>query len=170
MAEHVRPGAQMDVTDLKHGELADAQPGGDGELEHRVVTPSGPGRLVRRCQQRGDLRVDEIAELVAGLAFWWDGQDPPDGGQVFWVVARCVGEERMHRGQSGVSGGDAVGALGFQIGEESVDQVRVELGQVQLCRRGSRSFVQRSPAAGARCRGRRRRCADWPRTGWSAGW
>src|SRR6478672_517504 len=95
-----------------------------------------PGRPVRRCQQRGDLGVGEVADLVAGSAFGWDGQYSSDGGQVFGVVARCVGEERVHRGQSGVAGGDAVVALGLQAGEESVDQVRVELGEVQLCRCG----------------------------------
>ncbi len=67
-AEHVRTNVQMDVANLKCGELADPQPGGDGELEHRVVTPSGPGRAVRRCQQRGDLSVGEEADLVAGPA------------------------------------------------------------------------------------------------------
>ena len=101
-----------------------------------MVASSGPGCLVRRCQQCGDLGVGEVADLVAGPAFRWDRQDAADGGQVFRVVARCVGEERVHRGQSGVAGGDAVAALGLQGGEESVDQVRVELGQVQLCRRG----------------------------------
>ena len=46
---------------------------------------------------------------------------------MFRVKVGGVGEERVHRGQTGVAGGDAVAALRFQGGEESVDQVRVEL-------------------------------------------
>ena len=74
----------MDVADLECGELADAQPGGDGELEHRVVTPSGPGCLVWRCQQRGDLGVGEVADLVAGPRLGGMARTRP-------MVARCSG-------------------------------------------------------------------------------
>lgn len=82
VAEHVGTHAQMDVTNLKCGQLADAQPGGDGELEHRVVTPSGPGRAVRRCQQRGDLGVGEVADLGSGMRLGGIARTRP-------MVSRC---------------------------------------------------------------------------------
>ena len=135
-AEHMRAGAQMDVADLESGEFGDPQSGGDGKLEHGAVASSGLGHLVRCCQQRGDLGVGEVADLVAGPAFRWDRQDPADGGQVFGVVARCVGEERVDRCQAGVAGGDTVAPLRFQAGEESVDQLRVDLRQIQTRWRG----------------------------------
>jgi hypothetical protein len=91
---------------------------------------------------------------------WWDGaswsdpaamesfgrnrQDPADRGSVLGMVVGGVGEQRMHRRQAGVAGGDAVAAFGLEVGEEPGDQVGVE--SYEPCPTRARPRRSRAPA------------------------
>ena len=51
-ATDVRPGVGNDVAVAQADQLGDPQPGLDGEHEHGVITPAGPGAPVG-CGQQG---------------------------------------------------------------------------------------------------------------------
>ena len=72
---HVGAGGERDVLAGESGELGDPQTGLDGEGEHGVIAPSGPGVLVAGVQQRVDLGIGEVGEQVAFGSFGWDGED-----------------------------------------------------------------------------------------------
>ncbi len=62
---HVRAGGERDVGAGESGEFGDPQPGLDGQGEHGVVAPTGPGGLVTGREQGIDLGIGEVGEQVA---------------------------------------------------------------------------------------------------------
>ena len=127
----MRPGAENDVAVGQAGQLGDPQPGLDGEHEHGVITPAGPGAPVRCGQQGVDLWRGEPGEQCALVALGRDGQDPLDDGGAFGVVQCGVAEQRVDGGEAPVAGPDRVVPVSFQVVEEGGDQWRVQVGDVQ---------------------------------------
>ena len=146
---HVGAGGERDVFAGECGEFGDPQSGLDGESEHGVVAPAGPGALVAGAQQRVDLGLGEVGEEVAFGSFGRDGEHALDGAGVFGVVQGEVAEQRVDRGQAVVAGGGAVVPVAFEVVEERGDQRRVEVGDVQGAGRLAEcDWRRRSTAAG----------------------
>ena len=121
----MRSGAQVDVCAGQRGEFGDPQAGLEGQGQQGVIAAPGRGGGVRGGQKCGGLGFGEVGDERAVEAFGWDGQDALDDGGVFGVVQGGESEQRVHCGQSGVSGTDTVAAFGLQMVEERPDQGRV---------------------------------------------
>ena len=128
---HVGAGGERDVLAGESGEFGDPQTGLDGQGEHGVVAPAGPGGLVAGRQQRVDLGFGEVGDQVAFGAFGRDGEHPLDGAGVLGMLQGEVAEQRVDRGQPVVAGGHAVVSVAFEVVQERGDQRRVELGDVE---------------------------------------
>jgi hypothetical protein len=114
---------------------SDPQAGLDGESEHGVVAPAGPGGLVASVQQRVDLGLGEVGDEVALGSLGRDGEHALDSGGVFGMLQRQIAEQRVERGQAVVAGGRAVVPVAFEVVEERGDQGRVEVCDVEGARR-----------------------------------
>jgi hypothetical protein len=134
-AVDVRPGLDPDVSAGQAGELGDPQPGLDGEREHGVVAPAGPGFLVAGSQERVGLVRGEVGDVGAVAALARDGQDPLDQRPVLGMAQGRIGEEGADRREPGVAGPGAVPAAVLQVLQERGDRRRVEVGQAERARR-----------------------------------
>ena len=79
---HVGAGGERDVLTREAGEFGDPQAGLDGQGEHGVVAPAGPGGLIAGAQQRVGLGIGEVGEEVALGSLGRDGEHPLDSGGV----------------------------------------------------------------------------------------
>jgi hypothetical protein len=92
-AADVRAGSQVHVADGQAGELGGAQPGLAGQHQQGVVAPPGPGGLVGRGEQRGDLLFGEVGDQGLVEALGRDRQHSLDEGGVLGVAQRGVAEQ-----------------------------------------------------------------------------
>ena len=138
-AVDVRPGLDPDAVAGQAGELGDSQAGLDGEGEHGVVAPAGPGFLVAGSEERVGLVRGEVGDVGAVAALAGDGQDPLDQRAVLGMAQGGVGEERVDCRQAGVAGPDAVAAIVLQVLQERGDGRGVEVGETERARRFPRS-------------------------------
>ena len=69
--------------------------------------------------------------MVRSDAFGWDRHHALDEVGVFGMAQRREGEQRVHRGESGIAGPCAVAAFAFEVIEEPADPGRVEVVEVQ---------------------------------------
>jgi hypothetical protein len=97
-----------------------------------MIAASGRSGGIRGGEQRGGLGLGEVGDQPAVEALGWDRQDARDHRRVLGVAQRGELEQRMHRGQSGVAGADAVAAVAFQVVEERADHQCVQVADVQL--------------------------------------
>ena len=136
---HGGAGGERDVLTRESGEFRDPQAGLDGESEHGVVAPAGPGGLVAGVQQRVDLGVDEVGDEVALGPLGRDGEHTLDSGGVFGMLQGQIAEQRVQRGQAVVAGGRAVVPVAFEVVQKRGDQGRVEVwmsrvpGALRVC-------------------------------------
>ena len=115
---------------------------------------SGPSvyfhrRAIERRRLHGtaeDLLADELfLEYVYAVLPSWgmhrmvgplgrDRQDPGDVGTVLRVAQGREAEQRMDRGQPGVTAADGVAPLALEVVEECADHRRVQVGDIQAAR------------------------------------
>ena len=138
-AADVRAGAEVNVAAFEGGELGCAQPGLDGEQEHRVIAPTSPGVAIGRGEQRLDFGFGEERDQRFLEPLGRDREHAADRFGVFGVFERCVVEQRADRGEPGVAGADAVAAVVLEVIEERADQRRVEIADDPVGRAACRS-------------------------------
>ena len=131
-AADVRAGAEVNVAAFEGSELGCAQPGLDGEQEHRVIAPTGPGVAIGRGEQRLDFGFGQERDQRFLEPLGRDREHAADRVGVFGVFERCVVEQRADCGEPGVAGADAVAAFVLEVIEERADQRRVEIVEIQL--------------------------------------
>jgi hypothetical protein len=131
-AVDVRAGAEHEVCQGKAGQLGYAQPGLDGEEDHGVIAPPGPGRLVAGGQQGVDLVLGEVGDEVALEAFGRDGEHALDRRGVLRVAQGGVAEQRVDGGEAVVASADAVVAVAFEVVQERCNGRGVEVADVEL--------------------------------------
>ena len=131
MAADVRPGVKVDVVAFQTGELGDPQAGLDVEQEQNPVAAAVPGLAAGGRDQCVDLLGGEVADGGPFASPRWDRQDLADGGGVLRRLRGRVFEQRMDRGQAGVSGGASVPPLFFQVIQERAHQGGVQVGEAE---------------------------------------
>ena len=124
-----------DVAAGEADELGDAQPGLDGEDEHGVIAPAGPGAAVGCGEESVDLGVGEPGDGSPVVSFGGDGEHALDGGGVFGMVQRGVAEQGVDGGEPPVAGADRVVPVDLEVVQEPGDERRVEIGDVERGRR-----------------------------------
>ena len=132
------PAPRVMSSQVRRGQFGDPQPGLDGEGEHGVVAPPGPGGLVAGGEQRVDLVVGEVGDQVAFGPLGRDGQHALDRGGVFGMAAA--------RGSRTASGSRRGGCCG--CGRCCAGRVRGGPGT----RRSAGRRGRRCPACSASCR------------------
>ena len=147
-----------DVAAGQADELGDPQPGLDGEDEHGVVAPAGPGAAVGCGEERVDLGVGEPGDGSALVAFGRDGEHALDGGGVFGVVQRGVAEQRVDGGEPPVAGADRVVPVDARGGPRTRRSAARRDRRCRAPMASCRSWRWRSRPAAGTCRGSRRWC------------
>ncbi len=110
------PRHDIHVSAGQRGQLGGAQPGLGGQHDQGVVAATGPGAAVRAGQQGVEFGFGEVGDQGPVGSFRWYRQDPFDVGGVFWVAQRGEPEQGVDRGEAGVAGAGAVGAVVFEMG------------------------------------------------------
>jgi len=131
VAGDVRPGAEVHVVWCEGEQFGDPQPGLGGKQQQGVVAPPRPGARVAGGQQRVDLVLGEVGDHGPVEPFGRDREDPGDAVGVLGMGQRRVAEQGVDRGESGVSGADAVAALVLEVIQEAADHRCVQLVDVQ---------------------------------------
>ena len=134
-AANIRTGSQGHAFAAQAGNLAHTYTGLDGEGEQCMVAATDPGAAVGDGEDRLNLLFGEEFYDSPLEPFLWDRQDPGNQIGVFGVLESGEPEERMDRGQTGISASDAVPPLCFQIGEERSDRRGIQVAKVEV-RRG----------------------------------
>jgi hypothetical protein len=79
-ADHAHVGANTkdEVLSLEPGHFGQAQPGLYGDQQKGVVTPAGPGTLIRRGKQGVDFGARQEVDQSAGETLAGDSKHPLD--------------------------------------------------------------------------------------------
>ena len=133
-ATEMRTGPEMDIGRGKPDQFGGAQAGLDGESEERSVASPGPGRPVRRGQQRLDLHFGQVCDQPSFEAFRRDGENTFDGGGMFGMAQGGIAEQGPDRCQSGIAGAHTVLPVRLEMVEEGADHGRVEIVDIQPAR------------------------------------
>jgi hypothetical protein len=144
----VGSGCKLHVGAAQRDQLCDSESGLDCDQQQGVVTSADPGGAVRAFQQRLGLLAGQERDQGAVVALLRDRQDTLDGPGVLGVVQRGEPEQGVDRRQPGVAGPRAVAPRALQVLQERGDQGGVQVGQVELGRRGgglARDEVQQQP-------------------------
>jgi hypothetical protein len=126
--------AEADIAAGEADELGDPQAGLGDEDQHGVVASASPGAAVGCGEEGVGFGFGEPGDQCALVTLGGDGEDSLDGGGVFGVMRRRVGEQRVDGGEPPVPGADRALSFVFEVVEERGDQRGVEVGDVE--RRG----------------------------------
>jgi hypothetical protein len=127
-------GAELEVFLVQAGELAHPQAGLNSEHEQGVISSPEPSAPVWRSKQGVDLDRLEVTDIAAVVALVGDREDTLDQLGMLGMAERGIAEERVDRCQSRVARAGAVVPLGFEMGEEGADQLRIDVRDVELRR------------------------------------
>jgi hypothetical protein len=133
-------GAQRDVLAAKPHELRDSHPRLHGHEQERPVASSDAGGGVRCGKQGVDLGGSEVGDVRMIAALGGDGEDALDQSGVLGETQGGEREQRVHRCQPGVPGGDSSSAVALEMLEERPDEWGVEHLDLE-CRRCDASGV-----------------------------
>lgn len=120
-AVHVGAG-ESDVVAGQSGEFGGPQPGLDGQGEHGVVAPTGPGRLVAGCEQRIDLGFGEIGDQASVGLLGCDRELALDRRGMLGMAQGEVTEQRVDRREAVVTGGGPAVPVTLEVVEEGGDR------------------------------------------------
>ncbi len=120
---------------VQAGQLRDPQAGLECQRQQRIVAPTSPAGAVGCSQQCLRLGPGEEADEALVGTFAGDGEDPGDHASVLRATWRRVGEQRVHRGQAQVAGGDTVGAFVLEVVQEGDHHLRADVCHVEARRR-----------------------------------
>jgi hypothetical protein len=135
-AAHVRScGRKHNVLAAQVAELGDAQAGLEQQQEHGAISPTEPGREIRRGEQSVLLGAGQRGDELALGLLARNREDPLGDGAVGRLLQGDEAEERMDGGQASVSGANAIAPVRLEMLQERDDERSVEIGHEQS-RRG----------------------------------
>ena len=97
-----------------------------------MVAAACPGAGIGCLQESGDFLFGQVGDDGGPESLAGDGQDAGDVVGVLGVLRRGVGEHRVDCGEPQVPGPDGVAPLVLKVVEETGDQRRAEVGEVEF--------------------------------------
>jgi len=117
--------AKDGVLATKSGQLRYPKTGLHGDQQECPVPTACPSGLIRRCQERVDLRTGEKLGWSAVRPFTGHCQDPLDQSAMPRFVQRRVPEKGVNRGEAGVATPRAIAAVLLEVIEEGAKSRRL---------------------------------------------
>ena len=122
---------QLEITGTLIGDLLDAATGVEHGRQQSIITAALRGGPVDRFENRVNLLVFQVIDGPLSRAPKGNAEDALGQFEMLRITRRHKMKERADRGEADISGGDAILALLFKMGQEREDSGRIEIRQVE---------------------------------------